>query len=252
MAFPNMVLKLLVQRRTQKVLFAEATKEFVDFLLHIFSLPLGTLIQLPGSNQMVGSLGQLKESVEILNQAYFQPGIRKDDIVNPKTTFNGNMLLLLNDASMDDEPYTPKTLYRCSYNIRSPGSGYNNGRCNYICVSENPDVVCPSCGALMNFRLTPAGPPKKDDEAAMKEAERKKVLQGGYVKEVVTYMVMDNLVVKPMSTISSITLINSFGVNDLNQLEEKLFSFGNDEALELLKASLMTDQVLTILFRQME
>ncbi|CAH1430566.1 unnamed protein product [Lactuca virosa] len=220
MAFPNMVLKLLVQRRTQKVLFAEATKEFVDFLLHIFSLPLGTLIQLRGSNQMVGSLGQLKESVEILNQAYFQPGIRKDDIVNPKTTFNGNMPLLSNDASMDDEPYTPKTLY--------------------------------SCGALMNFRLTPAGPPKKDDEAAMKEAERKKVLQGGYVKEVVTYMVMDNLVVKPMSTISSITLINSFGVNDLNQLEEKLFSFGNDEALELLKASLMTDQVLTTLFRQME
>ncbi|KAM0043261.1 hypothetical protein Hdeb2414_s0010g00339181 [Helianthus debilis subsp. tardiflorus] len=68
------------------------------------------------------------------------------------------------------------------------------------------------------------------------------------IKEVVTYMVMDDLVVKPMSTISSITLINKFGIKDLSQLEEKTVSFGKDEGLKLLEASLKTKKVLTTIF----
>ncbi|CAI9270078.1 unnamed protein product [Lactuca saligna] len=158
MASPNMTLKLLVDKKAQKVLFAEATKDFVDFLFHIFSLPLGSLIQFLGSKQMVGCLGDLKESLlrRIMHQKHFT------GVVIQKTV----------------------------------------------------------------------------------------MMSGGYVKDVVTYMVMDNLVVKPMSTISSITLINSFGVKDLSQLEEKTLPFGKDEALKLLKASLMTKQVLTTLFQR--
>jgi hypothetical protein len=36
--------------------------------------------------------------------------------------------------------------------------------------------------------------------------------EGGYVKGLITYMVMDYLEVKPMSTISSITLLTKFNV----------------------------------------
>ncbi|RVX13796.1 hypothetical protein CK203_010334 [Vitis vinifera] len=39
--------------------------------------------------------------------------------------------------------------------------------------------------------------------------------EGGFVRGVVTYMVMDDLVVKPMSTISSITLLNKFNVKEV-------------------------------------
>ncbi|KAI3509449.1 hypothetical protein L1887_24720 [Cichorium endivia] len=252
MASPNMTLKFLVDKKAQKVLFAEATKEFLDFLFHIFSLPLGSLIQLLGSKQMVGCLGQLKESVENFDQTYLQPGIDKDVIFDPKTTFNGNMFLLSNDAFEDDKPAKPKTLYRCSF---SAGSAYyfdddDCGSCRLKHVTEHPNVSCPSCRRLMDVPLTYVNPPNKDAAVVKEAVKKKKKLTGGYVKEVVTYMVMDNLVVKPMSTISSITLINSFGVKDLSQLEEKTLPFGNDEALKLLKASLMTDQVLTTLFRQ--
>ena len=76
----------------------------------------------------------------------------------------------------------------------------------------------------MNVPLRLVGSPP-----AVKEAEVK--VSGGFVKEVVTYMVMDDLVVKPMSTISSITLINSFNVKDLSQLEERICSFGKDEVI---------------------
>ncbi|KAI3752960.1 hypothetical protein L2E82_25003 [Cichorium intybus] len=247
MASPNMTLKFLVDKKAQKVLFAEATKEFLDFLFHIFSLPLGSLIQLLGSKQMVGCLGELKESIENFDQTYLQPGIDKDVIFDPKRTFNGNMFLLSNDAFEDDKPAKPKTLYRCSYN---PSSVYGHSSCRFEHVTEHPTVYCPCCQRLMNVSLTYVNPPNKDAAVVKEAVTKKKKLTGGYVKEVVTYMVMDNLVVKPMSTISSITLINSFGVKDLSMLEEKTLPFGNDEALKLLKASLMTDQVLTSLFRQ--
>lgn len=52
---------------------------------------------------------------------------------------------------------------------------------------------------------------------------------GGFVKGVVTYMVMDDLVVTPLSSISSITLLHKFQVKDLGVLEEKVVNFGRDE-----------------------
>jgi hypothetical protein len=49
------------------------------------------------------------------------------------------------------------------------------------------------------------------------------------VKGVITYMVMDKLEVKPMSTISSITLLTKFNVRDVRAVEEKVVDFGMDE-----------------------
>ncbi|XVF23807.1 hypothetical protein REPUB_Repub13aG0070900 [Reevesia pubescens] len=72
--------------------------------------------------------------------------------------------------------------------------------------------------------------------------------EGGYVKGVVTYMVMDDLVVKPMSTISSLSLLNRFNVKDIGALEEKTIEIGMDEAVKLLKASLQSKTVLTDVF----
>lgn len=55
----------------------------------------------------------------------------------------------------------------------------------------------------------------------------------GYVKGVVTYMVMDDLVVNPMSTLSSTTLLNKFNVTDLNRLDEKVIEFDMNEVKSL-------------------
>jgi hypothetical protein len=53
--------------------------------------------------------------------------------------------------------------------------------------------------------------------------------EGGYVKGVITYMVMDDLEVKPMSTISSISLLTKFNVRDLGAVEEKVVDLGMHE-----------------------
>mgnify|MGYP004726411741 CR=1 FL=1 len=45
--------------------------------------------------------------------------------------------------------------------------------------------------------------------------------EGGFVKGAATYMILDDLEVKPMSAISSIALLNELNVKDLSALKEK-------------------------------
>jgi hypothetical protein len=42
---------------------------------------------------------------------------------------------------------------------------------------------------------------------------------------------MDDLKVAPMSTISSITLLNTFGITDISMLEEKTVHIGYEEVI---------------------
>ena len=65
---------------------------------------------------------------------------------------------------------------------------------------------------------------------------------------IVTYTVMDDLTVTPMSSISSIPLLNTFAVRDLSALQEKTVQLGYQEGLEILKASLRSKTVLTDVF----
>ncbi|XXG75090.1 hypothetical protein AAC387_Pa07g3671 [Persea americana] len=59
---------------------------------------------------------------------------------------------------------------------------------------------------------------------------------------------MDDLVVKPMSTISSITVLNKFNVQDVGHLEESVVEVGMKEGLAILKASFNSKKVLTDVF----
>jgi hypothetical protein len=68
------------------------------------------------------------------------------------------------------------------------------------------------------------------------------------VKDVVTYMIMDDLEVKPMSTISSITILNRFNVKDVGALEEKIVGLGMDEVRNPMFACLLQKIVFLVLF----
>ncbi|KAJ1694929.1 hypothetical protein LUZ63_011627 [Rhynchospora breviuscula] len=70
----------------------------------------------------------------------------------------------------------------------------------------------------------------------------------GFVKDAVTYTVMDDLSVSPMSTTSTITFLGQFSARDVSCLEEKTVKLGRKEALRLLKASLQSKTVLTDVF----
>ncbi|GAV77072.1 DUF674 domain-containing protein, partial [Cephalotus follicularis] len=205
MASTNICLKLLIDSKGSRVLFAEAGKDFVDFLFNLLSLPVGTVIRLLTKEGMVGCLGNLYDSIEKLTDTYMQPNQQKDVILNPKipnTDIRVSLLLPTVKSS------SSKKFYKCT----------NNSRECLLNVSDDPRVKCPRCNILMNRQASYVAPPVGDITSSSDE--------GGFVKGVVTYMVMDDLVVTPMSTISSITMLNKFNIKEVGVLEEKVINIG--------------------------
>ncbi|KAI3734830.1 hypothetical protein L6452_14309 [Arctium lappa] len=226
----EITLKLLVDKRDRKVVFAEANKDFVDFLFYILTLPIGIITKLLAKDPLPGSLGDLYQSIENLNDTYILQNKTKDTVLDPKPlSYNPNQDLLLIPK---DLPTIKRRFYMCTYTGR---------RCKY--VTEDPKSVCPSCRYVMSDEVTHVVP-EADKEAATAEV--------GFVKGVVTYMVMDDLAVQPMSTISAISLLNKLSIKEVCVLGEKEVHFGMAEGLKLLKASLECKNVLTRVFLDSE
>ncbi|GAV77073.1 LOW QUALITY PROTEIN: DUF674 domain-containing protein, partial [Cephalotus follicularis] len=218
----NICLKLLIDSKRSRVLFAEASKDFVDFLFNLLSLPVGTVIRLLTKKGMVGCLGNLYDSIEKLTDTYMQPNQEKDVILNPKIPNND---VYVDHLLPTIESSSSKKFYTC---INS----------NVQCLL-NRRAECPRCNILMRLPVSYVAPQVVDITSSS---------EGGYVKGVVTYMVMDDLVVNPMSTISSITLLNQFNITEVGVLEEKVINIGMDEGVKLLKASLQSKTALTDVF----
>ncbi|CDP00033.1 unnamed protein product [Coffea canephora] len=219
--------KLLIDTNNNKVLFAEAGKNFVDFLLHIFSLPLGTATRLLREQETIGSLENLYHSIENLDEAYILANQNKDILLRPKPPAGALVTLLALEDSPKPEITQGKAFYRCGNSCRS-GSRY---------VTDDPRAVCPNCRGTMNSVMNYVVPPQTSDSK-----------EGGFVKGATTYLIMDDLEVKPMSAISSIALLNELNVKNLSALKEKEVDLSMNEALKLLKESLESKTVLTSVF----
>ncbi|KAK8480780.1 hypothetical protein V6N11_019887 [Hibiscus sabdariffa] len=129
---------------------------------------------------MVGSLGNLYQSVENFRHPYILPTADKFTLLNPKysPTVATNVPLLLPKV----QPSTPQVFYRCSHGHSI--SGYSSGSCcSYY--TNDPRSTCPSCSRLMNSPATFVNPSKKVSTTSSAADE------GGYVKGVVTYTIMD-------------------------------------------------------------
>ncbi|TYH00240.1 hypothetical protein ES288_A10G258900v1 [Gossypium darwinii] len=129
--------------KSNKVLFAEAGKDFVDFLFNLLCLPLGTVTKLLKTNSMVGSMvgshGSLYESIEKLSETYMQPNQNKDSLLNPRapTPASGVPLLLGYDAG--------RKVYMC------PNSYHRD-------VADDSGMACPQCKKRMETEVTVVGP----------------------------------------------------------------------------------------------
>ncbi|KAB1217967.1 hypothetical protein CJ030_MR3G014623 [Morella rubra] len=220
-------LKLLVDKKANKVIFAEAGKDFVDFLFHLLSLPIGSVIGLLSSRTMVGCIGNLYKSIEDLNVAYLHANQHKDLLLKPKapTTASTSLPLLLPSNHASPEPIGK--LYNC----------YSSHRY----VSDKYGSACPSCLGGMSYEVhwTATNHAKTGSTTS----------EGGYVKDLVTYMVMDDLSVTPISMIAGIAVLNKCNIREFDELEEMMVDFGIDEGLQLLRASLQqSKKALTSVF----
>ena len=72
---PKMSLKLLINKKDSKVVFAETKNDFIDFLFNLLTLPIGTIMNfLPKEN----FLGNLHGSINKLEEAYLLPNQSMD------------------------------------------------------------------------------------------------------------------------------------------------------------------------------
>ena len=163
---------------------------------------------------MVGSFHNISESIENLSSAYLKPNVKKENILNPKEYIYDSTTGSVPHLLPHIESYTSTKFYQCSNN-------YNINSSKYVAYGFNS--ICPSCQLVMSSELSFEGLPSTTNMESSSE--------GGYVKGLVSYMVMDDLEVKPMSIISStITLLNSFNVKEIGVLDVKVVvNLGMDE-----------------------
>ena len=80
-------LKLMINPKDSgRVLYAEAGKEFVDFLFYILALPVGTFIPLL-NQEIMGSLGNIYDSIANLSTTFLRPNVKKDSLLTPTAYF---------------------------------------------------------------------------------------------------------------------------------------------------------------------
>ncbi|CAL4958233.1 unnamed protein product [Urochloa decumbens] len=229
-------MKLLIDRKAQRVLFAEASKEVVDFLFSLLVLPVTTAVKLVGKDAMVGCVGNLYASVDKLDATYVQPGAAKDallspTVLSPAASSANSSLLRLSAAPPSGQA---KSFYRCQSN-----------HCRSYITDVNGKACPAGCGytttVAVQFVSSAGSGSHAGQQAAQGDAK-------GFVQGIVTYTVLDNLTVTPMSTISGITLLNTFAVKEIGDLQEKTVQLGYNEGLAILKASLQSKTVLTDVF----
>ncbi|XP_034594504.1 uncharacterized protein [Setaria viridis] len=204
-------MKLLVDTRGQRVLFAEASKEVVDFLFSLLALPVGAVAMLLGQEDAAatgGSVGGLYRSVVNLERSFAQPGADMDALLLPA--------------------------------VPPPAAGCVGSLLRLPDASARPR--CPSCGGRPPLAESGVQPSRSSvPNGSPADA-------GGFVRGNMTYMVRDDLAVAPMSTISSISVFNALAVRGLGAVHERTVQIGHTEALKILKASFESKTVLTDVF----
>ncbi|CAL4951671.1 unnamed protein product [Urochloa decumbens] len=187
-------MKLLVDTKSGRVIYAEAGKDVVDFLFSLLTLPVATVVKVLSKDAMVGCIGNLYGSVERLDAAYVRSADAKATLLSLAGGHESVSLLRLQPATLPAPVAAAVEVYQCS-------EGGDVDECyNYVALG------------------------------------------------IVTYKIMDDLTVAPMSTISGITALRGLGVTDITSLQEKAVRVGYNEGLDMLRASLQSKTVLTDVF----
>ncbi|WJX21667.1 hypothetical protein P8452_11067 [Trifolium repens] len=116
----------------------------------------------------------------------------------------------------------------------------------YVCPNEcsydvtcDKTTLCSSCKRAMNNKINYVG-------------EKYISIKNGFVTDLVTFIVMDDLVIQPMQALSGIAILNKFNIKEIGTLKEMVVELGVDEGIKLLKASLQSKMVLTSVFLKKE
>ncbi|KAK9186934.1 hypothetical protein WN944_018323 [Citrus x changshan-huyou] len=189
----------MIDKRANKVLFAEAEKDFVDILFNVLYMPLGSVARLFKDAGLGGCTGgQLYRSLENLPEDYLIHHQTKVELLKPLSKWGKASLLLQPQACPRPVPVERK-LYNCGNNHR--------------CVTNEVNARCLHCGA------------RYDDSDKMRhEVQQWKIvsdIEGGVVKKSFACIITNDLSITPASMISATGLLQG-KIEDIGALEERV------------------------------
>ncbi|KAM1167335.1 hypothetical protein TB2_028900 [Malus domestica] len=209
----NISLKLVVSKSKKIVCYAEAQEDFVNLLCSFSTLPLGYILEKMRNVSWKGCLDQLYKSVEDLDEQYLKSNFHKELLVNPKLA--------------------------PGYRYENPLLGIEETSFYYLNEKLTTDKSCiPDNTSAESVKLNVFYP--KSHEDSNKSAQ-------GFLKGPDTFTVTDNLVVRPLSLILEMSVLQELKV-PFTDIEDHIVHMGKREALLLLVASFIGDSALTNTF----
>ncbi|PKU79681.1 uncharacterized protein LOC110116322 [Dendrobium catenatum] len=216
-------LRLLVDKEQKRVVFAEAGSDFINVLFSFLTLPLGSIVRLLEKQTDLGSLDNLYESVEQLDVKYLQSEACKEMLLKPRSA----AAEICDDLKIKNiHDVNPRHFYICN-----ESDCLIQSSCYYTYVTK---ARCSRCGKLMG----------KDWSWSKGTVEKR----GVFVNDEADFIITDNLRVMPISLMSGFSLMEELRIKNTDMLEERVINVGNDEALNLLRISLVSKRTLTKLF----
>ncbi|CAM0879567.1 unnamed protein product [Alopecurus aequalis] len=242
MATNELLIKLLFDTKTDKLCFAEAGSDVVDFLSGLLSLPLGTVANLLTKERMAGSIVNVVGSTEKLDTNYKSKEGRLSPAVAPATLSRLQQLLGSHLSNSNGNGNGNSHLFTCEGpHTLSVFSSTIDRRVSCGYLSATSGTACPICKSPMHKQMFTMLPPNAGSNGA-------KVVAAAAAAPT-TYIVRDDLSVTPASNVlSGITLLAQCGVKDISTLQEKTVKIGTEETLAILAASLKSKTVLTDVF----
>lgn len=199
-------IKLLIAKEAQVVVLAEAGKDVVDFLLGLLAMPIGAVVKLLGNKDResaLAGLASLYASVQQMDAGYMQSLETRDALLNPAPAHPALIAAAGGFPSL----------------VQPAGGGKASASGGGLSLKNLSLPVFSLGGSACHC-------------AACLAAQAQEQGSKGFVRDAVTYNVMDDLSVMPMSNISSIALLHRLGVEDLGALEEKTVKIGYQEVSE--------------------
>ncbi|CAL5192228.1 unnamed protein product [Lathyrus oleraceus] len=207
-------LRVMVDKESNKVLYVESGKDFVDALFGFLTLSLGTIARLVAKDSnieavRVGSLSSLYQSIADLDEQYLSTHACKEILLNPRNSM---------------EPYCKQLKLNINDTVLSENTDSNQKR---------------GFGKVMNRVLSPSPQP-----GCLR-------LENGFVKENATFIISDDLSVMPNVFGSVVHLHQKHKITNFEAVLEQNVEITKREVVDILKLSMTSKTPLTdFIFRK--
>ncbi|KAL6275728.1 hypothetical protein ACE6H2_019329 [Prunus campanulata] len=212
-------LKAVVDKGSNKIIFVESDKDFIDVLLSFLTIPMGTIVRRASKHSVPLAIGCMNHLYSF-DDLDFQTEACREMLLCPQNGAEShckNLKLRIDN----DEPtgYFLCDSWQCTFDNKS--------------ISHYKGVLC-QCGRCMNVKC-----PLSFSSSAE---------QGGgiFVKESARFIVTDDLrVMSPLSVASNPVFTKLGAMNENSTTEEKTLNIGAHEVLNLLLRSLVSKKPLS-------